>query len=71
MTVSSRQKLGLVVLLASPVAALILHGCVVPLLSLEESPTHSFPGGSVTFAHWKMHWPMIAVKSRRAGRQYG
>jgi len=45
----------------SVLAALVFYVTGTPLLSLQESHTDSFPGGSVTVACYKMHWPLLPV----------
>ena len=58
---SARKSVGAVMVVVSVLAALVLYVSGTPLLSLQESHTDSFPGGSVTVASYKMHWPLLAV----------
>lgn len=45
----------------SLLAALVLYLSGTPLLSLINSRTASSPDGSVTVAHFEIHWPLLAV----------
>jgi hypothetical protein len=61
MKTSTRKSVGAVILVISVLAVLVLYLSGTPLLSLQGSHTDSFPGGSVTYAAYKMHWPLLAV----------
>jgi hypothetical protein len=61
MKTSTRKRLGVALLVASPLVTLVLYICDVPLLSLQESHTDLFPNGSVTASVYKMHLPLLAV----------
>ena len=61
MKTSTRKRMGAVLVVTSTLAALGLYVSGTPLLSLQESHTDSFSGGSVTVACYTMHWPLLAV----------
>jgi hypothetical protein len=61
MKTSTRKSLGAMVLALSLLVTLVLYFSGTPLLSLQESHTSSFPGGSVTVSQFQMHWPFFAV----------
>jgi hypothetical protein len=58
MKTSTRRSLGAVVLVISLLVALVLYVSGTPLLTLQESQTSSFPGGSVTASCFEMHFEM-------------
>ena len=61
MKTSTRKRLGAAMLVMSLLVALVLYVSGTPLLTLQESHTSSFPGGSATAAQFEMHWPLLAV----------
>jgi hypothetical protein len=61
MKTSTRKSLGAVVLVISLLVVFALYESGTPLLTLQESQTSSFSGGSVTASCFEMHWPLMAV----------
>jgi hypothetical protein len=65
MKTSTRRRLGLATMIISVLVALVLQISGVPLLTLTDVHSSSFPGGGGVTACtvWciKMHWPLHAV----------
>jgi hypothetical protein len=61
MKTPTRKSLGAVVLVISLLLALVLYASGAPLLTSPESHTYSSSDGSVTVAHFEIHWQLLAV----------
>ena len=61
MKTSTRRSLGAVVIGISAVVAVVFWASGTPLLTLQESNTTTFPGGSATAMCFKVQWPLLAV----------
>jgi hypothetical protein len=61
MKTSTRKSLGVAMVVISLLVALALYVSGMPLLTLQESHTSSFPGGFLIVSGFEIHWPLVAV----------
>ncbi len=61
MKISTRGTLGVVMVVISLLAVLLLYLTGTPLASLTSSQTDSSSEGSLRAAQFQVHWPLLAA----------
>lgn len=61
MKMSFRKRVGVGLLASSPVIALVLSWCGVPLEAVREPQTYAYPQAIVVVGEYEMQWPLVAI----------
>src|SRR6266436_3762239 len=59
--ISTRTRLGVALLIASPLVAIVLYACHVPLVSIQDSQRGSSPEVEFILVSCQLHWPLVMV----------